>query len=161
MSGKPQFNRDELVPQICDRLATGEPLTSICNDLGITRQCVNKWRREDEAIAKQIQAARDDGYDAIADECLDIADDSQGDYKIELRGRQEVVTIDKEAVLRSKLRIETRLKLLAKWDPKRYGDKQQHEHSGGLTVKQSPHDLTDDELAAIAAAGRAGTADPA
>jgi len=32
-------------------------------------------------------------------------------------------TIDGEHVSRSKLRIETRLKLLACWDPKRYGAK--------------------------------------
>ncbi|HXD37446.1 MAG TPA: hypothetical protein VN624_12375, partial [Rhodanobacter sp.] len=34
-----------------------------------------------------------------------------------------------------KLRIDTRLKLLAKWDPKRYGDKQQLEHSGTLSLE--------------------------
>jgi hypothetical protein len=30
---------------------------------------------------------------------------------------------DSEWISRSRLRVETRLKLLAKWDPKRYGDK--------------------------------------
>lgn len=37
---------------------------------------------------------------------------------------------DKEWMLRSKLRVETRLKLLAKWDPKRYGEKITQEISG-------------------------------
>jgi hypothetical protein len=32
-----------------------------------------------------------------------------------------------------KLRIDTRLKLLAKWNPKKYGDKQAIEHSGEVT----------------------------
>lgn len=160
MSGQPQFDRDQLVPQICERLATGEPLTSICRDLGVTRQTVNAWRRDDETIAKLIQAARDDGYDAIADECLEIADNTQEGVEVVERGGK-TETHHGDMLGHRKLRIETRLKLLAKWDPKRYGEKQQHEHSGDLTLKRSPHDLTDDELAAIAAAGRAGTADPA
>jgi len=33
-----------------------------------------------------------------------------------------------------KLRIDTRLKLLAKWNPKKYGDKQAIEHSGEINV---------------------------
>jgi len=160
VSGVPLFDREQLVPQICERLAKGETLTSICSDLGVTRQTVNAWRRDDENIANQIQAARDDGYDAIADECLDIADNTQeGVEVVERGGKKEYHHGD--MLGHRKLRIETRLKLLAKWDPKRYGEKQHHELSGGLTVKRSPHDLTDDELAAIAAAGRTGTADPA
>lgn len=143
MSGKPLYDRDVLVPQICERLAKGEPLTSICRDLGIDRKTVNNWRNQDENIGKEVQAARDEGYDAIADDCLRIADDNQGDYKLELRGREEVVVIDKEAVMRSKLRVETRLKLLAKWDPKRYGEKVEHEHQGGITVHL---DATDSAL---------------
>jgi hypothetical protein len=35
-------------------------------------------------------------------------------------GREQ---LDREHVQRSKLRIETRLKLLAKWNPKKWGDK--------------------------------------
>ena len=35
---------------------------------------------------------------------------------------------------RDRLRVDTRLKLLAKWCPKRYGDKLDVEDSGNLTV---------------------------
>ena len=34
-------------------------------------------------------------------------------------------SLNAEHIQRSKLRVETRLKLLAKWDPKRYGERQQ------------------------------------
>jgi hypothetical protein len=37
-------------------------------------------------------------------------------------GREQ---LDREHVQRSKLRIETRLKLLAKWNPKKWGDRLQ------------------------------------
>lgn len=36
---------------------------------------------------------------------------------------KEYEGIDTEHIQRSKLRVETRLKLLAKWNPKRYGDR--------------------------------------
>jgi hypothetical protein len=56
---------------------------------------------------------------------MEIADDSRNDYIDRLNSDGEVIgkQLDAEHVQRSKLRIETRLKLLAKWNPKRYGDK--------------------------------------
>ena len=66
--------------------------------------------------------------DAIADDCFVIADESSKDYRLTDKG----LAFDAEHVQRSKLRIETRLKLLAKWDPKRYGERQQVEHSGSI-----------------------------
>ncbi|MGH8158378.1 MAG: hypothetical protein ACREPQ_09670 [Rhodanobacter sp.] len=118
-----ELDRAALVPKICERLATGkESFTAICKDLGTSRKTVNGWCKEDKAIAEQIQDAKDDGDEAIEYECLDISDDNQGDYKLELRGRgEEVVVVDKEAVLRSKLRVDTRLKLLAVRNPTRHG----------------------------------------
>jgi hypothetical protein len=123
-----EWDRADLVPKICARLAKGEPLAVICRDIGISRRVVYQWRDADPAIADLMQDARDDGYDAIASECLDIADDNTQDWKVVKRGRDEQLEIDKEAVLRSKLRVETRLKLLAKWDPKRYGERMQLDH---------------------------------
>ena len=69
---------------------------------------VNNWRNADEAFSGRIVRAREDGFDAIALECLEIGDSVQPDAA---------------EVSKAKLRVETRLKLLAKWDPKRYGDK--------------------------------------
>ena len=142
MSGKALYDRDKLVPQICDRLATGEPLTSICRDLGMDRSTVRKWWNEDEAILKQIQQAREDGYHALAEECLEIADHTQEGVEIvERAGKKELHRGD--MLGHRKLRIETRLKLLAKWYPSHYGDKVEHEHKGGITVHL---DATDSAL---------------
>jgi hypothetical protein len=49
------------------------------------------------------------GFEALAEDILDIADDTRA---------------VSEHVQLSKLRIETRLKLLACWNPKKYGTKQ-------------------------------------
>lgn len=121
------YDRDALVPDICARLSEGEPLAVICRDLDIPRRTVNQWRQDDEEIAAQFDVARDLGYDAIAHECLSIADDGSRDYMTLADGRE---VPDHDHISRSKLRIDTRLKLLAKWDPRRYGEKLQQEISG-------------------------------
>lgn len=85
----------------------------------------------DPTYASAIARAREIGYDVIAAQCLLIADDSASDYTDSEKGP----AFNAEHVQRSKLRIETRLKLLAKWDPKRYGDKVAVTGDGGGPVQ--------------------------
>lgn len=149
MSAERKYDRDTMVPAICLRLATGkEPMTVICRDLDVPVRTVNQWRKDDREIALQFDEARDMGYDAIAADCLEIADDGSRDYMTLADGRE---VPDHDHISRSKLRIETRLKLLAKWDPKRYGDKQQLEHTGpgGGPILTSP--VSAEELRSLAA----------
>ncbi len=117
--------------EIVKRLSKGEPLASICRDDHMPAvRTVSDWKDFSPKFAADFVRARDEGFDAIAADCLEIADDKSGDIRIvggeDDEGREVCNT---EFVQRSKLRIETRLRLLAKWDPKRYGDKQQLEHS--------------------------------
>lgn len=122
-------DREALIVEICARLGKGEPLAQICRDMHMPGvQTVADWAKADENVSVSIARARADGFDAIAAECLGIADDKADDFKPGPQG----LAFDAEHVQRSKLRIETRLKLLAKWDPKRYGEKQQVEHSGTI-----------------------------
>lgn len=117
-----EYDRESVVPAICARLAVGEPLAVICRDIGIPRRTINQWRQDDEEIATQFDEARDDGFDMLAAECLDIADtEHEGVEIVERAGKKEVHKGD--MLGHRKLRIETRLKLLSKWDPRRYGDK--------------------------------------
>ena len=62
--------------------------------------------------------AREDGEDAIALECMEILDEAPRLYAIESGTR-----IDPADVANRKNRAEMRLKLLAKWNPKRWGEK--------------------------------------
>lgn len=126
----------EKADEICARLSKGEPLAQICRDErmpGVVT--VHSWKLASAHFAESIARARELGFDAIAEDCLEIADDSKNDYldKLADDGDEQAVkarAFDSEHVQRSKLRIETRLKLLAKWDPKRYGEKVTAEHSG-------------------------------
>lgn len=120
MGSERKYDRDELVPLICSRLAEGDPLTEICRDLGIPRRTVNQWRQDDPDISAEFLEARDEGYDAIA-----------WRSRRTIRGKkQEEGGESTGDVVRDKAIVEHDLKLLAKWDPRRYGEKQQLEHTG-------------------------------
>lgn len=90
---------------------------------------VYDWINSNPDFAARIAQARETGYDAIAEEAMAIADEPPPSTQFG--------TTDGGAVQHAKLRIETRLKLLAKWSPKKYGDKQQIEHSGQIDVAQA------------------------
>lgn len=88
---------------------------------------VYDWIDADADFSAGIARARLLGYDVIAQDCLTIADDGRNDFMAARAadGDEAALKYDADHVQRSKLRIETRLKLLAKWDPKRYGERQQ------------------------------------
>jgi hypothetical protein len=102
---------------------------------------------ERDNVSLAIARAREDGFDAIALDALKIADYGDDDFVEDGEGN---LRPNHELVQRSKLRVDTRLKLLAKWDPKRYGDKTAVEHSGSMRVLAAV-DLTDEDLAKVAA----------
>lgn len=125
----PTKRNDNVVEEILKRLSEGEPLAAICrSDRERYPHPVTwgEWCSSDEALAIAYARAREVGFDAIAADCLSIADETAFDTKLVGDDKREVA--DTEWISRSKLRVETRLKLLAKWDPKRYGDAMLHKH---------------------------------
>lgn len=106
-------------------ISQGKTLRDYCRQKDCpSNQIVYKWLDESKEFSERFARARLDGYDAIAQETLAIADDGQNDWMERLGedGKPVGWKLNGEHVQRSKLRIETRLKLLAKWDPKRYGE---------------------------------------
>ena len=156
--GRPSKYTPETVTEICERLAKGEPLAVICRDDHMPHPTtVRDWMAADESISRAIARAREDGEDAIAATCLTIADDATNDW-MERNGHDSPgYTLNGEHVQRSKLRIDTRLKLLAKWNPKKYGDKQSHEitgANGGPLQVLDPSRLSDAAIAEIVSASK-------
>jgi hypothetical protein len=119
----------EIAREICRQLAEGVPLREICRQDGMPEwRTIYDWMVKDDAavaagggagLSASIARAREIGYDAIAEDCLRIADDASNDWMETEHGPR----LNAEHVQRSKLRIETRLKLLAKWSPKKYGER--------------------------------------
>jgi predicted DNA-binding transcriptional regulator AlpA len=118
----------EMADKIISAIEQGIPLRQFCRENGISKSEVYRWMDDDAEFTGRFARARMVGYDALAEETLEIADDARNDFVERHRaskdGESTTDTVfDAEHVQRSKLRIETRLKLLAKWDPKRYGEK--------------------------------------
>lgn len=112
--GRPSLYSDELASRICDRLSRGDPLTLICDEPGMpSDQTVRMWAEKRPALSFAIARARELGWDSIAN-----------------RGRKTLRGLGPEEggestgdVARDKAIADYDLKLLAKWDPKRYGDR--------------------------------------
>lgn len=125
----------KLVEDICARLSLGEPLAVICRDEGMPDPAtVWRWEQAHEGVLQSIARAREAGYDVIALDALAIADDGRRDYQVLEDGRE---VVDHDHIARSRLRVDTRLKLLSKWSP-RYGDKMQLAGHDGGELKTPP-----------------------
>ena len=119
----PESVRDSLIRW----LSLGKTLAAWCRENKIARRTVYVWIENDERLAGQIKQARDEGFEALAEECLEIVDTEP-----EITGNRGR---DAAYVAWQRARVETRLRLLAAWDPKKYHPKFQHQHEGGLTLQ--------------------------
>ena len=112
---------EAMVEQILNCIANGESLRSWCRG-GKDRPTfttVYEWLRKDEQFSARFKESRKVGFDAIAEECQIIASEPPSDQL---------------ALGWKKLQIDTHLRLLGKWDPARYGDRQAVAHEGGITL---------------------------
>ena len=104
-------------------LSNGIPLAVICREPEMPcDDTIRIWADADPEIARRIARARETGWDVIAMDCLAIVD-APPERVITTTGEDRSESrIDSASVQWAKNRAETRLKLLAKWDPKRYGE---------------------------------------
>lgn len=124
--GRPTDYSENLVDRICELIATtprGLDFIIATNpDLPCSRS-VYRWLDEHLAFSQKYKRAREQQADLLFDECLEIADDSSHDTKIVGREGQEIEVADTEWIGRSKLRVDTRLKMAARLSPRKYSEK--------------------------------------
>ena len=65
-------------------------------------------------------------------EIIEIADDASGDYVTSSDGQ---TIVDHENIQRSRLRVDARKWAAARLAPKKYGDRIEHDHKGGLNFQ--------------------------
>lgn len=121
-----------IATEICELLATGKPLTQICSLEHMPGwTTVWDWQRKYPEFAEDFTRARALGFDAIAEEALHISNTPIIGEEVELDGEGTPIKIKRGDMLaHRRLQVDTRLKLLARWDPKRYGDHLRAEVSG-------------------------------
>lgn len=131
----PQDKADE----ICEWITTGKTLREWCRNNDIHYSTVYLWMGKDKEFAQRFAEARDIGADCIADDALEIIDTPPA-----MTGGDNP-KFDNAHVTWLRNRAEYRLKLLAKWNPKKYGDRMVNEHTGS---DGGPIEISDNERAA-------------
>ena len=130
--GRPSTKPDpDIVNEIINWIAHGNTLRSYCRQKNKPnwRTIYNWLEKDDGDFIARFAHARDMGADAIAEECLEIIDAPPP-----LCGSEGNTRLDPAAVQMQKNRVEARLKLLAKWNPKKYGDKVGLDHTGDIKL---------------------------
>jgi len=127
MAGKPTKLDPETLIAICEDVANGKTMSAAAKERGATPSAVRKALLRDDAMFQLSSHARELGCDALADQCIEIADNS---------------TLDPQD---RRIRIDTRIRLIGKWSS-RYSDKLTVESNSTVTHKYDLDNLPDAEL---------------
>lgn len=115
---RPSDYTQELADRICHKLSEGISLRTVClaDDMP-DASTVFRWIRIHEEFCKQYARAKEESADAMAEEILDISDESILDaYKADPKASGA-------AVQAQRLRVDTRKWIMSKMKPKKYADK--------------------------------------
>jgi hypothetical protein len=120
--GRTSEYTQETADSICEQIADGRSLRSICADAGMPdKATVFRWLAAHETFRDQYARARESQADSLFDDILEIADTAE------------------DAQL-ARLRVDARKWMAGKLKPKVYGDKIGLDHSGSITVAAGPLD---------------------
>lgn len=125
--GRPTKYDQNIAKEICQTISkTNKSLFSLCetNDHWPCMDTVYEWRLVHKEFSEMYARAKIIQADFLAEETLEIADDSSKDTIIvtDDNGREKEVA-DHEWINRSRLRVDTRKWITAKLVPRVYADK--------------------------------------
>lgn len=129
---------------ILDAMYEGTSLRKAAEEQGISPGTFLRWVDADASLAEQYTRARARLLDVRAEGLEDL-------------GEQAARAKSQTKVAGLRLQSENRKWLLAKLAPKKYGERLDLNHGGGITLNQR-HNLSDAELEAIAAGRGPGAA---
>jgi hypothetical protein len=112
----------EIADEICLKTScTSEGIRKLCrkNKHWPRAKTIYKWRLKYPAFGEQYARAKAFQAHVLADEIIEIADDTKHDYRLV----GDKVVVDSDHINRARLRIDSRKWLLSKLLPKIYGDK--------------------------------------
>ena len=131
--------RKEITPEhieaACTMMSEGKSLRAACRELELNESAVRYHLNKNGDAFAHSTRARELGCDALADECLEIADNPILDPQ------------DK------RIRIDTRIRLIGKWS-QRYSDKLLVKNESTVTHRYDLDNLSTDELDALEAIAR-------
>lgn len=107
--GRPTKYNGEMIEDICEKIANGRSLRSICAEDGVPpMKTIYRWLEANEEFRHQYARAREKQADYFAEEIIEIADSAEA---------------ESAAVSKAKLQIDARKWAASKIAPKKYGDK--------------------------------------
>lgn len=116
-AGRPSSYNEEIASEIVERLSNGEPMKTICKDDHMPSYItVLRWQRAHVEFGNLTARAKADGTHALADQCIEIADDPMIDPQ------------------NKRIMVDTRIRLIGKWNSRAYGDKVEVENTGVVAV---------------------------
>ena len=127
--GRPPIFTPEIEALFLEGIARAISVRALCALHKVDQTTFFRHLEASEEFRQQYARAKERCADFMAEEILEIADDSSGDVKTVVRADgSEFETMDAEFVARSRLKVDARKWLAAKLRPKVYGEK--IEHSG-------------------------------
>jgi len=123
LGGRPPTHGPEVWDEILRLHSNGKTITEICEPPSMPEPVTvaRKAANDPHGFGKAYTRARMMFADAIFDEAMKIADE---------------VPADKVGVARNRLRVDTRLRLVEKLNPEKYGNRLNLHHSGGVDFGQ-------------------------
>jgi hypothetical protein len=136
--GRPSKRTQAIEDEILVRLANGQSLAAICRldhmpDCATVIRWTHGGSEGEKAFCVAYNRARASQADVLFDSSLDICDDDSKDLIIQEDGS---VTANPSAVARSKLRIETRMRMAGKISQK-YADKPFIGEGAAITINNN------------------------
>jgi hypothetical protein len=120
MGRRPTYDQDAIKPEIIEWISAGKTLRDYCRQTGKpTFVSIYDWLADDADFALRFAHARDTGSDVIADEVLSIIDAEPLAVHDDLGNKR----YDSGSISWNKNRAEQRMKLLACWNPRKYGQR--------------------------------------
>lgn len=128
--GRPSSYTEEMADKICALLVQGMSCNKISQLDGFpAKSVIYWWLSQHQTFLDKYTQALEIRSLTFLDEMADIADDGSNDY-YEKKGKngETFMAFDSEHVQRSRLRVDTRIKLLEKLQPRKYGAKVDMNH---------------------------------
>lgn len=121
--------KQQIIDYVLQRVSQGRTAMGALEELPNhpSWMAFNSWLRRNPDYMAAYLDARDVGFDAMAQDALRIADTPVTEY-IRVESERGTTITERDALNHRKLQIDTRMRLLERWCPARYGARAQVSH---------------------------------
>lgn len=134
------YDRSTIYPVILKRIAEGESLRAICEDADMpTRETVRVWLGDDQEFSVQYARAHIEQAEYWVDKIKQVVTEKPAMVDAENGGdtnhKAGGSRVDTGYVAWQRLQADSYKWFASKLNPKKYGDKIETEHSGGMKLE--------------------------